>query len=178
MQNRPRDLVIRESSSTFKLRIEVMQDGAPDSRNNCFPLSCTVAAPSLPFQRVTTVWGTLGPLLGNSKPMRQEAVDAGNCPPAAGTEQLQELQMQALNHCVFSSFRTSSWENLVDHTSDMSLRAAEQEWSSDSLGITVFLKNVIFWSFYVLHHCRIPQRSLHRSVTFWAAAISKKEKLK
>ncbi|CAN0156127.1 unnamed protein product, partial [Bubo scandiacus] len=88
LKNTTRIAVIRESSSTCKGAVEVMQDGASDVRRNLFPSSCTVAAPFSPFRWVSNSVGfpwafALGAC---SKPLRQEAVDAGNSPPAAGTE--------------------------------------------------------------------------------------------
>lgn len=49
--------------------------------------------------------------------------------------------MQTLNHCVFPSFRTNSWENLVYHTPDVCLWTGEKRPFS-AYSWNLFLKNV------------------------------------
>lgn len=60
--------------------------------------------------------------------------------------------MYTLNHCVFPSFRTNSWENLVYHTPDVCLWAGEKRPFSGYSCISEKCQRSIYVS-----HCCAPQ---------------------
>jgi len=95
VENATRVTRVREPSSTCKLAVEVMQDGASDGRSNHFLSSCMVAVPSSPFQWVSNSvkfpWGFASETA--LSPCVKMLLMQGILLQQQGPKQLQELQM-------------------------------------------------------------------------------------